>query len=89
MSAEGIGAAGTISSKPVHILDSWSDAVRTAESEPEGLAGLRTRTLQAAERDRTSVPKTQGLLAHLYADQQVRRDALRAPELHSHCRNGI
>ena len=84
-----IGAAGTISNKPVRISGSWNDAVRATESEPEGLAGLRTRTLQAAERDRTAVPKTQELLAHLHAVQQVRRNVLRAPELHSHRRNGV
>ena len=55
------------------LLESWDEPVANAplamdrayEGEPENQMGKRPRTLQAAERGRTTVPKTQGPPAHL------------------------
>ena len=51
--------------------DLGDDAGRAAESEPENRTGLRPRTLQASERGRAAVPKTQELPAHPHAVGQA------------------
>ena len=65
------------------------DAGRAVEGEPESQMGLRPRTLQASERGRTAIPKTQGLPAHLHTVRQARRDVSELPEFRCRRRNDI
>lgn len=73
------------SDKPVANVPLAMD--RAYEGKPESQMGLRQGSVQAAERGRTAVPKTQGLPAHLHAVREARRDASRLPKLRSCCRN--
>ena len=71
------------------LLKSWDNSVANAplamdrayEGEPESQMGLRQRSVQAAERGRAAVPKTQGLPAHPHAVRTTRRDVSGLPEL--------
>ena len=69
--------------------DSGYDAGRTAEGEQERQMGLRPRTLQASERGRAAVPKTQGLPARLHAVRQARLNGSGLPEFLCRRRNDI
>ena len=62
---------------------------RAAESEPESRTGLRPRTLQASERGRAAVPKTQGLPAHPHAVRQARYDVSGLPAFRCRRRNDM
>ena len=79
------------------LLESWDQPIANAplatdrayEGEPESQMGLRQGYVQAAERGRAAVPKTQGLPAHLHAVRKARRDVSGFPELRSRRRNEI
>ena len=59
---------------PRHRGDLGHDAGRAAEGEPENRTVLRLQTLQASERGRAAVPKTQELPTHPHAVRQARRN---------------